>query len=647
MKFKTKFVVGALLWCILIVTPVCAQESISLGTLKSLYQDQQYDQLIQKGREFLNITLNQKQREWALFFLGESYYYQKNYELAVETLSQIIEAYPRSELLPKVHFVIALCYNEKGYPINAIGHLRYVVKSFETHPIYHDALYLLAENLYGIKDYLNAVIAYQKYLNITEDGLDISIKARRYKSYYYAGLSYFHLGHFEKSIEQMDQIIEIKGDLDIARDISAKLVKAKSFAELNRFDEALSLLEEIVLQSENKEWSKNALWEQIGLSANIKNYAYSREKIDQYLEQYGKDDRSKHYQLYYFLGLGYFFDKTFDLCIEAFKKASQFARDDQEVLTCKRYIGLSYYNQGLYKKSATIFEEVIVLFPKKSARVHYYLGWSYMRLGKENKALEQFIYFEENFSGDILVPDVLFWISDYYGLKNNNDLQAMYLQKIITNYRTSDLVADVYYQLAIMELQENRQNKALDYLEKIDPLHQIYYESLLVKLEIYMNQGLFLKVIEILEPLVGNDQVIILKQNIDYLLGNAYVGLKDWVKAEEFFKQSMYGHEGPIVMESMLALAYALYHQGLWTESLNMFIKVERRMSRFKSEEIYFKAKLGTARCFENLNQLDAAKTVYKEVIALNHLRYKSIAQEMLGLLAVKRKMREKNVIKL
>jgi tetratricopeptide (TPR) repeat protein len=600
-----------------------AQEMSTLSSLKSYYNLKQYEKVIEAGPQLLSMTVRRSHRELTLFLLGDSYFQNKQYEKAVEVLSTLLEVYPKSRVGARVHFIMASSYFYLNFPLNAVGHFISIIQNFERSSWVKDSHFWLGEVFYILKNYSSSNRHYQKYLENMKKFGSVNSKewvSMQYRALYYSALCEYHLGHLRKCLLNMDKALELPVSDD--KKSEALYGKTKALVAMGHFEDAIDILKQL------KENSPKVFLDLGRVYYKIENYQEARKVFLSLITS--SPDITVTQNAKYLYAQSFFKEQNFKKAIEVFKK--------YEPKDGGLYIGLSYYNLGQYKRALKEFEALIAHAPKQNAHAYYYAAWSELRLEKTGKALEYFEHMLKFFPKDDLIPDIIFWIVDYYGIRKEYDKQKSYLELIISRYATSDLVADAYYQLAILGLEDGRRDEALDYLEKIEPLNEIFGEALLMKMSIYLHKGKYTRVIRTLEPLIHEKSTLILRQNMMYFLGQAYGGLKDWSKAALFFKQSMYGHEGPIIISSMLALAKVLCHQNLWTEGLNMYMTVGMRMSRYKTEEMYFKAKLGAARCFEKLVQYDAANTMYKEVIQLNHPKYKRIAMELKSLLKMKRK---------
>ncbi len=623
------------------VTNLSAQNVASFSDVCQLYEDRKYEDLIKQGQLFLSHSLGERKREAVLFFLADGYFQKQNYPLAIETSGILLESYPDSPLVPRIHVIMGRSYYLLGYDINTVGHMKYVLKHHDQSFWGLESAKVLGDALYRLKNYLGAVGAYELFLTkIKGESQSIQEKwdFQMYQALYYSGLGYFHMDQYDACLDRMNQALRLPLNQDQKQ--AVLYGKVKALMGMLRFRETLLITEKMTKGVDKTSiWYRRALYEKVQIYMKLQDYSQARQALAVYQDIFELSAEERK-DIDHQKALSFFYEKQYAESIAIWEVMDYSQKDS---LTAEAYVffGLSYYNLANYKMAIQLFKTVADLFPRKSSRVYYYQAWSYIRLGKIKEGIQVFDQMIKLYPQDPLIADVLLWIADYYALKGDYDKKKGSLGQIIEHYPESDLVGDAHYQLAHIYLNEGLRNKALEYLDFIEPHNEVFREALLSKMDIYIQQGRYLRVIDTLEPLIFDEDVLILKQNMAYLLGQAYGGMKDWMRAEEYFKQSMYGHEGPIIISSMLALADVLFHQSLWTEALNIYINVQTRMSRFKTEDMYFKTKLGVARCFEKLVQYDAAQTVYNEIVSMKNPKYTAIAKEMKGVLRQKRKGRD------
>ena len=69
----------------------------------------------------------------AQFYLGELFYYQQQYDQAIDALGKVIDNYPKSFKLVSAHYFRGLALISLGEKTSGVNELRMVVKSYPGH----------------------------------------------------------------------------------------------------------------------------------------------------------------------------------------------------------------------------------------------------------------------------------------------------------------------------------------------------------------------------------------------------------------------------------------------------------------------------------------------------------------------------------
>lgn len=602
-----------------------------------MYEEERYAEIIEKATS-LKQYLNEPEKEALAFFLIDSYFWQKEYTVVINDGSKFLSDYPKSSLVPKIHMLIGYSYTSLGYDANTVEHMRDILQKHEKSPWLKKATQSLGDSLYRLKKYAAAVRVYEFFFRKLEKPFvekQGQAKLDIYQSLYFYALSCFFLHKFDMALGVINRAL--MGDFGSEEMQSILYTKVNILMSMMRFREAHVLIDKVLVKYPEKgSWFQKFLYKKILIGMKLQEYKKVRENLDLY-QSFVEMDEMTSGALDHQRALSFFYEGKYNEAIDIWDKINVRIKPKwlKEAMFLK---GLALYNILDYEKAIDQLQKCLHLYPEKASRVYYYQGWAWISLGNIDEALRLFMEMLKNHPQDPLMPDVLFWMAENALLNGDQEEHHKLLNKIIDNYPKNDLVGDAHFDLAKSKFLMGEWKEALEHLEQIQANHVVYRESLLMRMNVYLHQGRYERVINSLTPLVNDEDVLILRQNMAYLLGRAYMGLKNGVRAEEYFKQSMYGHEGPIIVLSMFALADALFCQQLWTEALNAYVNVQSRMLKFKAEEIYFKAKLGEARCFQKLEKYGAAMTVYRDIISMKNTKFRSIAKEMIDLLSYKQR---------
>ena len=200
-----------------------------------------------------------------------------------------------------------------------------------------------------------------------------------------------------------------KASLEDKKHIKSRLGLANAYFKLQKFNEAIAPLKEILnIKSNNQE----------ALNLIVQAY-YNTERYDDvinYGKQYFNSAKEPSYTAYYMVGKSYANKKQYSNALENFKKATDINQNDYKSLyemgkiyymakkynqainylskttnireypNAYYYLGKTYYKRKQYSKAAGSFKKVTELKPGFEYG-HYYLAKSYKNSGQHNKAI--------------------------------------------------------------------------------------------------------------------------------------------------------------------------------------------------------------------------------------------------------------------
>jgi outer membrane protein assembly factor BamD len=154
------------------------------------------------------------------FYLGESYYYRKEYILAAYEYETMLKNYPLSPLIPDTRYKLGLCYYELSpkYPLDqeytqyAVNELRFFLEQYPTHKYAPDAERKLKE--------LEGKIAYK---------------------FFRTGELYVKMDNYKAASIYFNTVYEEYVDSEWADD--AMIGHIDALVSLKKFDEAKKVLE--------------------------------------------------------------------------------------------------------------------------------------------------------------------------------------------------------------------------------------------------------------------------------------------------------------------------------------------------------------------------------------------------------------------
>jgi len=247
---------------------------------------QNYNKVIKKCGMVLDYYEGSKYSDDALLLMAKAFFYiGRNYTQTISTLEDMIKFYPDSELVPEARLYLARAkyeFRQQDVAYELLKEFLLDDKVKEYHP---QALKLLADYKLREKDniladyYLNRIIEEYPDSDEYEDAFFLQGKSQneagnyeksneiffqllkskvsrktKFDARYYIALNYLLSGRYQLASDEATKLLRDEyRENKIAR---IRLIEARSFMELNKIDDAISILEAI--KEDNKRTSLSA-----------------------------------------------------------------------------------------------------------------------------------------------------------------------------------------------------------------------------------------------------------------------------------------------------------------------------------------------------------------------------------------------------
>jgi TonB family protein len=248
-----------------------------------------YDDVIKRASKVLTFYPKSRWVDDALFMIGMSFYWEKEYAKAQRKFEELMTNFPKSDYLPEARFYSGLSYYYLENRLDAIAIFKSITQTKE-HKFKDQAYFSLGEIYFGEGDYLEAINNYQI---ITQQ---FKKSKNAIKSLFKIGEAYQKLEEFSKAQNSFEEIKNYKTDsktifdawfkagecaylggnypegLKIYSDLSQetkyfdklpllKLKLAEGYFALDSLDKAQKICEEITFQKPNTEESAKAYYQ--------------------------------------------------------------------------------------------------------------------------------------------------------------------------------------------------------------------------------------------------------------------------------------------------------------------------------------------------------------------------------------------------
>ncbi|RKY62314.1 MAG: hypothetical protein DRP95_01745, partial [Candidatus Latescibacterota bacterium] len=457
------------------------------------FYQQQYEQAAEEYARFVEMFPNSALVDKAYFYQGFSLFKAKEYGKAIEVFSDMLARYPDSKYAPDAQFRIASCYYEQEQYEKAIEEAQKLLEKYPKSVAISDASYLMAT-------------------------------------------SYEALGQYEKAIEVYQRVIDLY-------DTMYELLRA-SFREGKNVDF------ENYLRLFNSSFLKIAdiYRERMGdFQKAYETYVRAQETVEEY------DSKAKIQKL---IGDNYQKWGKYDKAIEAYRRVITNYPQSPYLPQAQFYIGEAYYywakheeNVGNYEEAKGKYEEAIKAYQavlenypdadtKLLAQALYSAGWSAEQLGDKERAVEFYAQVVERYPRSPSAPVCMLRLGRiaYDGGKYAEAEQ--YYRQMIERYSEAPEVGDAYYYLGLVLRRRGEKDRALEMFSRVpETAGQSYVGAQLAMASLHAEMEKPQKAEAILEELEGkvsgDPQLEVL---MHFQMGQLYLGqLEDYRKAVQHY----------------------------------------------------------------------------------------------------------------
>lgn len=201
-------------------------------------------QVIEKCSKILQYHQSSSLVDNALFMIGKSYYYQREYPSAIRKFTELITNFPESDYYLESKFWIAKSYAqtvEVDRSLRLLNDVYLEAKDSKNKKVMSDALLEILKIYFKRNDNEGIINIGNEYVKISKDKNAIA------QVYLLMGTSYAKLGQLDKAIENYSQVKKYTSDYYYR--FKSQLELAKILREQQKFEEAKELLDDIYGES--------------------------------------------------------------------------------------------------------------------------------------------------------------------------------------------------------------------------------------------------------------------------------------------------------------------------------------------------------------------------------------------------------------
>ncbi|MDP2923308.1 MAG: tetratricopeptide repeat protein [Candidatus Omnitrophota bacterium] len=621
-------------------------EGAYLKLLDYFFRKKNYAQLISLGQEYLKKYPKSNLAAKVYFYLGESFYAEKELEEAVKNYSRALELNNDSSFSDLIYQGLALAFIEKQDNTQAKKNIG-AIKDEELR-LYSQGVYCLK-----VKDYAQALENFDALLNkFTQgkffantslnradalyemgrlnDSLSVyiyiidNIKGMQYsdirdKAHYGLAWCYLKNGEFKKAIDEFKNTLKYT-DNNIVK-ISSQIQIADAYQEAGNYNQALDLYNEILKNNPNTVYDDYIQF-QIGI---VFLKAKRLEEALFALRNLQKNFPSSKLipQAQYYLAVGYF-------SAEAYREAEDLLDDfivkfaQSELMPRVYYLyGKCFYNEKNYSKALEIFKGIIGKFNDREIEelVYIDIGNCYLSLSSFDNAKKTWEEFLNKFNKSQYAGSVALYLGGLYENEKNYIEAERYYKNVTESYKDSVWAKEAILSLGHLYLFKGDIDKAQETLQKLAQMDTpLSLKAKFYLAKIYTQKNLNADAIKIYDELIGSESTV----SKIAILEKAYL-LKEngeYPEAVILFKKALTaGMDSP---KLRFSLAFALEKVNQNKEAIEEYFKAiytfsqEKDLSDKDSSDYKIKAYFRIAKIYEKEKKIEAAREIYKKIVGFD-----------------------------
>ncbi len=505
---------------------------------------------------------------------------------------------------------------EKIKPENS--EVEWVFRQYQQAKIYGKEayeLYVTGYNAYSSKKYFDSIKLLSQAINLNKDFKE---------AHYFLGLSYYHVGDIQNSIEHFEEAVRLDPFDNNARIYLNKAREEKEFGReavwifnqgyqhyiSGEYEEALVKFKESAQKNPNYEKTRIYLMRTYFHLNQMDEYLAEREKIGG-SQLHDIDWEKEYYQLAYnFYSLG-----DYEMALEKLKEVLD---DSPDFLEARFLIAEVFYQLGSYKEANQHFQYIVNNYVDSEYYENALLGngWCAYLLGNYSEAentLELLIknyprsplyqegiyklgmvYFKQKkYSQTIKLYESLvkvdpsqfdqyeikFFLGQSYFWEGVYDRAKSYFLDIINTNPDFELIDETIYYYSFVLFRENNFQEAKKYLEElVKKENQIEDKSLYLLSRVLLEQKEYDKVIDINSILVEKTKDSNILEKALFDLGLAYSKKGAEQEAIKYYEKAMNQFpDNELAGIIPLELAKSYYHIGRYKDVLMILENIDSK----------------------------------------------------------------------
>ena len=561
---------------------------------------------------------------FAQYSLGWSFYDEEKFSQAKDAFMEFRQKFPRHRLREDTDFKIALCfYNLKDYS-RAKENFDAYIKDYPLSKALNEALFYRAECLYYLgelnpaeKDYLRvtADTGEPKLLELAQAGLGwVYIKFKKYpeaedafnkitsvnnRAYVSVLLGKAEIAkqkqNYKSALELYDKFIE---DFPNDESISAAyLGKAESLSHLLRYEEAVSVYNNILAYSVNKTFpagfTDKVYYELAQAYLKMGNFTQAILEFDKVAEQ----SIEPAIKINAICQIGDIYQDLgeFNKAIDNYEKILKDFSDNVYKDYAQYQLSLCLIKTAKFDEAISALKKLETDFPESKIKdeVGYYIGLAYFQKQDFVSAIEELNKFISLFAQSPLRREGIYLKgASLFNLKSYQEAEDVFREAIKESGQDLNFVAKCEFEIAHCLYQNKEKDDAIKKCQEIIsryPNSAIAPDVIYFLGEHYLNTAKEEVAVRYFLRLVSDYRESNLLPNTYYSLGLVYLGQDKYDEALTQFNNLLNSPNNEFKARAVLAIGDVYFKKGDLESALRQYRQALNKASPDKAAEIQFK----------------------------------------------------------
>ncbi|MCF7872712.1 MAG: tetratricopeptide repeat protein [Candidatus Omnitrophica bacterium] len=617
---------------------------LSYQNLLQIYsKETNFHKIISSVKEYLKNNPQTKIKDRIYLYLADAYRKRNNFKEAIDSYKKSLAHANSNNLRDLTYRGLGLTYIEQKEAVLAKRTIDKIVE---------DQLRLFLQGLYyfSINDQIQALETFSIYLDKYPEGKflaqsylkkgDILYEMGRIndslstystvlkkfsepkysqirnKAHYGLAWCYLKNNDYKKAIEEFKKTLEYSDDPAVK--VSSQIQIADAYQESDQHQKALDIYNQLIEDYPNTLYA-DYLQFQIGI-VFIKEKMLNKASLAFRNLTTSFPNSKLIPEAKYYLAVGYFSQDKYKEAEKILNELIDKYPDSKIIPEAEYLYAKCLFNQEKYSHALEIFQQIIKKYKNQSFLELAYIdtGLAYLNLEEFDKAKKVFQNFLKTYPNSEHATTVNFYLGGIYETENNLKEAEKYYKKIAQNSQTSLAGQEALLALGHLAWSQQNLDKAEQYFKE-GSMQQTSFglKSKLYLAKIYQQQQKNEEALAVYQQLVDSQKKIAEIALIDkaFLLKD----MKNYQKAIDAFKHAL--EKGVDSAKIRFALGFCFEKKGLSQEAIEQYFKLIYTYPELTNndDETNYKVKayFRIAKIYEDQNNIEQAKEVYRKIIDL------------------------------